>query len=249
LREHAIQARQNNTWLAMPAFLSLPNIRLTSAQQDTIKLLALVLMVFDHIAYINELSQGWRVPGRLVMPIFSFLIAYNYLHNTRNATRYALRLAIFASISQLPYMWLFQAEIYDLNILATLLCGLLLIMGVDAARQLPGWLRYLVNPLLIVGISAITLFNSYTLLGPLLMLAVYYYLRTPNLLSLFALATALALLNAYWSLYLGFAGLASMFIVYAASRLDAGTLRLPKMLGYWFYPAHMVVLKAYSVFV
>ena len=92
----------------------------------TLKLIAILSMVFDHSGYIifNGFSF-FNYIGRFAFPIFAFQISEGYLH-TKNLKRYFLRLIIFAFISQVPYM-LFHSIIssgFALNIFFTLVLGL-----------------------------------------------------------------------------------------------------------------------------
>lgn len=91
-----------------------------------LKIIALISMVCDHAGYI--IFDGFSFMnyiGRLSFPVFAFLITEGYIH-TNNLKRYFSRLLIFAIISQLPYMLLFNDSL-TLNILFTLTLGLLAI--------------------------------------------------------------------------------------------------------------------------
>lgn len=91
-----------------------------------LKIIAVISMTFDHLSYLifGKLSFMNYI-GRIAFPIFAYQITEGYIH-THNLKRYFLRLAIFALISQIPFM-LF-ASIYTsslhLNIFFTLLLGL-----------------------------------------------------------------------------------------------------------------------------
>ena len=91
-----------------------------------LKIIALISMVCDHTGYI--IFGGFAFMnyiGRLAFPIFAFLITEGYIH-TSNFKKYFSRLLIFAVISQLPYILLFNNG-FTLNILFTLTLGLLTI--------------------------------------------------------------------------------------------------------------------------
>ena len=92
----------------------------------TLKMIALVTMVIDHVGAVFFPDLIWlRYIGRLSMPIYAFLLAEGY-RKTRNFLHYALRLALFAVLSEVPYDLLFQGRVLEFsrqNILFTLLTG------------------------------------------------------------------------------------------------------------------------------
>lgn len=66
-----------------------------------LRTVAVILMLLDHIGYCTG-SVALRVVGRLSFPLFAFLLANGYRH-TRSVPRYAIRLFLFALISEIPY--------------------------------------------------------------------------------------------------------------------------------------------------
>jgi len=105
-----------------------------------LKITAIISMVFDHSGYLifnGELSY-FNYIGRLAFPIFAFQIAEGYIH-TRNFKKYAMRLGIFALISQIPF-FLFAhyvvGEGFVLNVLFTLFLGLAAIYAYDKCMKM-----------------------------------------------------------------------------------------------------------------
>jgi hypothetical protein len=93
-----------------------------------IKIIAVVTMVLDHIKYAIPQTNNFITQyfGRISYPLFAFVFVEGYLH-TSNKKKYAIRLFIFAIISQIPFM-LFRSLIGKnswkmLNIMFTLLLG------------------------------------------------------------------------------------------------------------------------------
>lgn len=130
---------------------------------STLKLIAIGIMMIDHIAavivirmlysaafydHIQELYHVYtimRIIGRLAFPIFCFLLVEGLLH-TRSAAKYAIRMAIFALVSEIP----FDLALYNRpfcfehqNVFFTLLIGLLVLIGfrfIEGLKEDKKWL-------------------------------------------------------------------------------------------------------------
>ena len=106
----------------------------------TLKIIALLTMLWDHLSYVyppalvflnlfpdipeglfDGLVHNLSYIGRISAPIFLWSISQGYRH-TRNFNRYALRLLVFALLSEWPYHLLFGDHG---NVLFTYLLGLL----------------------------------------------------------------------------------------------------------------------------
>lgn len=116
---------------------------------STIKIFAMITMLIDHTAAVvlqrlitigensNSIDSAlyfiyvlMRLIGRLAFPIFCFLLVEGFLH-TRSQKKYALRLAAFALISEVPFDLALFGKInfgYQ-NVFFTLLIGLLVLIG------------------------------------------------------------------------------------------------------------------------
>lgn len=107
---------------------------------STLKLIAIVTMLIDHTAAVilERIDTGFvyqlmRSIGRLAFPIFCFLLVEGFLH-TRSVKKYALRLAAFALISDIPFDLALAGKPFDFrnqNVYFTLLIGLLVMMGLQ----------------------------------------------------------------------------------------------------------------------
>lgn len=84
------------------------------------------------VTMVSMLMMFMRLIGRFGFPLFAFLIAEGFLH-TRSVKKYALNLAIFALLSELPFNLGFSSLLfyrYYQNVFFTLLLGLLCISGI-----------------------------------------------------------------------------------------------------------------------
>ena len=129
----------------------------------TLRIIACVCMLLDHIGYCFGGRYPFLAPlrwiGRIAFPLYVFLIVNGFRH-TSNRLRYALRLAIFAVISQLPFVLMLHTKdtlaafdailasgtarqflgaaaglLRPLNVFVTLLLALLTVWATDAMRK------------------------------------------------------------------------------------------------------------------
>lgn len=107
---------------------------LPGLSQESLKLLACVTMLLDHIGAIFFPGSVLRIIGRVSFPIFCFLLAEGFFH-TRNKRRYALRLAVSMLLAEIPFDLAFFRRIYwgHQNVMLTLLLGYLAIWAVTEA--------------------------------------------------------------------------------------------------------------------
>ena len=100
-------------------------------------ILAMTFMLMDHLWATLLSSQMWLTHvGRLAFPIFAFLAVEGYFH-TRSFKRYALRMLLFAMLSEVPFDLMYGGTVFypvHQNVIWTLLLGLLGIRLMEAAR-------------------------------------------------------------------------------------------------------------------
>lgn len=198
-----------------------------------LRILALFLMLLDHVGRVLFPGQLWMVClGRLAFPIFAFQTAEGYGH-TRNFRRYCLRLAVFALISEIPFdMMAFGSLFYPghQNVMFTLLLGLLACRLYDRET---GWAALLTIP------AAALLGTDYGAIGVMTVLVFHVFRREKLLQLLF-----LFLLNGF-----GFGALSLQTLAVLAwvpiSLYGGKKGRGGKWLqygSYVFYPLHMLIL-------
>jgi hypothetical protein len=209
---------------------------------EAIKWAALVLMVFDHV---NKYLYAERLPivfelGRIVMPMFGFVLAYNLARPDALAKglhgRMIYRLAL-TGLAATPVCVILNSQFenastwWPLNILFTLLLVVALTYLIDRG----GVKRYA------LAVALFTLggaFVEYLWMGLLCCLGAWLFCRKASLfrLLLWSLGTlSLALINGNtWAF-------AALPIVLVAGRMPHDLSR-QTWLFYGFYPAHLLLL-------
>jgi len=121
---------------------------------DTLKLIAIIAMTIDHIAYVfvSENTAVWifmRTFGRFTAPIMCHFIAEGF-HYTRSRKRYLLRMGAFAVISQ-PFYFLMKfgripnainEYFLNQNVMYTFSIALIMLM-IFTHKRFGGFLKWL----------------------------------------------------------------------------------------------------------
>jgi len=72
---------------------------------DWLKIVACLSMLIDHLRFVVPEWQWCVIPGRIAMPLFSFIATRNFMASS-DRERYLLRLAPFAIGSEIPFVML-----------------------------------------------------------------------------------------------------------------------------------------------
>ena len=176
-----------------------------------------------------------RLIGRLAFPLFCFLLVEGFLH-TKNFKKYAIRLGIFALLSEIPFDLAVSGKMMDIhsqNVFFTLFIGLIVLLGLHyfettlPVEMLP--LRYIV---VLTGVLAAQFLQTdYAGFGILLIFLLYEFRNNRKLQCL--AGAALTLFNSYT------AWIAFLFIWFYNGERGK---QLPKYFFYAFYPMHLVIL-------
>ncbi len=215
---------------------------------SALKVIALVLMLTDHTAAMlltaSSLYQPMRIAGRLAFPIFAFLIAEGMAY-TRNIWIYALRLAVFAVVAEIPYDLCLHGKVFyfgDSSVFVTLLIP---VVTEAVMRRFQGkrlyWLAGTAAAALGMG-AALVLGPDYGWKGVLLV-AIFYYLRDFHPLGI--LAAGAFMLIAWHGLKIQpFAVLSLPLLIFYSGRRGFIDTRIKGLAAYAFYPLHMFLLFA-----
>jgi len=219
--------------------MPLPRLVISDGTLEAIKWLALLLMIADHINkyLLHDTSHTLYNGGRIVMPLFVFVLAYNLARQDaykRGAhSRTIKRLALFGLLATPPFIALggLLAGWWPLNILFAL--GVMTAIVYFLEQQtFSGYLIACV--LFIVGGSLVEFWWPVLAFG----VAIGWYCKTPQIASLIIAMLALLSLRIingnYWAL-------AALPILIASTVVDIPAPRY-QWLFYFFYPAHLTVL-------
>ena len=116
-------------------------------------IIAMTLMLMDHLWATLLPAQEWLTcAGRLAFPIFAFMAVEGYFH-TRSFKKYALRMLLFAVLSEVPFDLMYGGTWFypvHQNVIWTLLLGLLGIHLMETVRKKQKiWLTLLVSVLVV----------------------------------------------------------------------------------------------------
>jgi hypothetical protein len=211
---------------------------------STLKLIAIITMLIDHIGaaileqmpeFFTDSTLFWidrslRFIGRIAFPIFCFLLVEGFLR-TSNVKKYALRLFLFALISEVPFDLAFKRSFFDMsgqNVFFTLLIGLLTLIAIKHFETN----KVLTLVSIFIGILAAQLLSTdYAGFGVIFILLLYLF---RNNLKLRNVVCSIAIL---WEITAPLA-----FIPISLYNGERGFKM--KYFFYVFYPAHLLLLYA-----
>lgn len=239
---------------------------------STLKLIAIITMLIDHVAAVvlnriidvkragtsnelvtelfkmdaEELSRIYNIMrdiGRIAFPIFCFLLVEGFLH-TRNTWKYALRLAVFALVSEIPFDLALFAKPFRFNyqnVFFTLLIGLLVLIGLKYVSEKivnkvnNEILTVLANTAVVAAGIAIAelLKTDYAGMG-ILTIVIMYVLRKSHFISMLGGCATLALLS--------YSELPALFVLIPAWFYNSKRGLKLKYVFYAFYPVHLFIL-------
>ena len=219
----------------------LPRLVVPNGTIEALKWLALLLMTGDHVdKYLfNETIPALFAGGRLAMPLFGFVLAYNLARPNALARgsygRTIKRLALFGLLATPGYIALggLWHGWWPLNIMFTLLAATVILYVFERTKN-----KYIAvaaaGAIFLVAGSAVEFW------WPALVfcIAAWAYCKRPSLPSLVIWIGACASL---WVVNGNWWALAAMLVIFAAPYFD---LKVPRFryAFYAYYPAHLLAL-------
>ncbi len=225
-----------------------------------LKIIAILTMTIDHIGscfgliykdnkvyFSNILEQDtysfMRAIGRIAFPIFCYLIAEGFIY-TRCLWKYALRLFIFALISQIPFnLLLYKNPFYIggyLNVYFTLFIGLVVIFLadriIDQWKNNPNTIYFASCVIILICAMCIAelLHTDYGAFGVLLIF-IFYISRNKLLAICLCVAGNILLLSNTSELY----ALLALPLIFMHNKKRGPNI---KYIFYAYYPVHMLII-------
>ena len=208
-----------------------------------LKWIAIITMIIDHIgAVFFQDIEVLRIVGRIAFPIFAFLITEGFKY-TSNVKKYAIRLGIFALVSEIPFNLAFHGEPWDIshqNVFFTLFIGLLCIWIYEEGKERNRFLS--IVAVYILALSAEFLRTDYGLFGVFLIFMIYQSKSMKNkmivIIIMNILLAWLRVLSGGSSFIQIYAGFSVIFLLLYNEKKGKGI----KYIFYLIYPFHLIVL-------
>ena len=203
--------------------------------QNIIKVIALVLMVIDHIGFVIN-NPVMRIIGRLSFPLFCWIFAMNWQRRKENggsANKMIVRLLLFGAIAQIPSLILFSS--LRLNILFSFGLTAITFQQIQVRKE----------KLLVISIGLIATqflnvdYGWFAIICPLLMMSPlskkWWLVWVITNLVYAAFAQSFIQLAAIF---------APLIVTYHNAAKDKKPGGFEKRFFYYFYPLHLAALAA-----
>jgi hypothetical protein len=239
----------------MSALMQLPIVSSRNGSLDLIKWVAMATMLMDHLRYLWPDAHWLFVVGRMAFPLFCLGIATNVARSrpgdlfTGSNVHYQGWLIAFSLISELPYRLLSPLS-STLNVMPTLMLGLLLAWGNHHRDRTSAWLA-LATLLIATALHSRLMYGAFGVLLPAVLLLSLQ--RSWGWWLLPAAMAALANSRNRWLADTGLtvATLAPLITAFATPMAGLWLLRQAfapsiwpvRRWGYLFYPGHLAALQ------
>ena len=212
----------------------------------------IIVWVANNQNLVYLIYEMMRYTGRMAFPIYCFLLVEGFLH-TRSVGKYALRLLLFAFISEIPFDLALTGEWWSVsysNVFFTLVLGLLLIWAISYVEkfyefwQEKGWepmlgsiLSLAMGGLLLAivgGFAEMVLYTDYGFAGIAAILIFYLFRRHREMAFILAILVLTVMSSSTELIAIAMLGTIKMY--------DGSRGKQMKYAYYAFYPAHLFVL-------
>jgi len=212
----------------------------------------IIVWVADHQDVIYIIYEWMRYVGRMAFPIYCFLLVEGFLY-TRSVAKYALRLFIFALISEIPFDLAIAGEWWTLeysNVFFTLVLGLVVVWAVSYIEKFyEFWQEKQWEPILGMiltgaagvvvvavfgGLAEMVLHTDYGFGGIIAILGLYLFRKQREM------AFALAVLAL--SVLCGSTEILALLMLYPLMKYNGTRGKNIKYVFYVFYPVHLLIL-------
>lgn len=223
----------------------------------TLKIMAIVFMVMDHIySYLNGV-QGMDIPiwfgyvGKLAAPIFFYLIVEGFFH-TRSRKKYITRLfSMGALMIGIDYILGIQN-----NVFLSLGCGVVMMTSIEYVKSKKDIKNKTIGVILAILFGILLAFFTEASIFGLAMILIFYFLREKKL----AMVITYIVFSLYW--LFGMMGpnfLEAIFLwdyqwmmlfgiipilLYNGKRGYSN--KFVQWIFYWFYPIHLIIIVGLS---
>lgn len=216
-----------------------------------LKIIAITAMLIDHTAVvmISPDPSVLRNIGRIAFPLFAFMIAEGARH-TRDIKKYALRLLLFAFISEIPFDMAFGSGFLDFskqNVYFTLLAGLVSVYLIRLFKEKK--LTYLgIFTTLIIASAAMLMSTDYGFTGVIVITLFYVISDYPKSVKcigyiLITLLTVVVILPRFPYIAIAptqiFAVISAVILIFYSGQKG---FKINRYFFYAFYPGHIIIL-------
>ncbi|KZD29409.1 TraX family protein [Bacillus cereus] len=226
-----------------------------------LKIFAMILMIIDHVyTYTPGMPIWMHHLGRIVAPIFFYFVVEGFFH-TRNRTKYATRVFIWAAImfagsAFIQYIFPTEDGLSN-NIFLSLGLGIVLLITIDYTKRTK---NYLVGIPAAIITAALGMFTEASIMGVIMTLIFYFFkekktwliityvllllMEVPTLLMVDEVFTDMGLFgfNDQWMMVFAL----PFFFLYNGER--GVNNAFTKYIFYIFYPVHLWIIYTIGYF-
>ncbi len=212
----------------------------------------IIVWVAEHQDLVYTIYENMRLIGRMAFPIYCFLLVEGFLH-TSNVKKYALRLLLFAFLSEIPFDLALTGQIWDTsysNVFFTLVIALLAMWAFSyiekfaefwKEKQWDSFLGTLVVTMAGVlvtascgGFAEMVLKTDYGFAGVFAIISMYL-LRNMRVIGFAAGIFVLTIFSSSTEIF-------ALCMLYPLISYDGTRGKTLKHVFYAFYPVHLLIL-------